>query len=438
MSETFNTNDTQLQKRQKDRLGLMKQPVVITIDEEDGKDGKDNKDNKDEDLQIVVEPRTGLFNSGNDCFINSAIQCFAVSPFIHEFLKRYREDDNKMVFIINKYELGKLKADEMQEYIEKLLLDNKNIIEEEKRILTQISKKSGDIFIYTCFKELIINLHSRNYKNISCNTLMSVAKEITDSSGFEHLFSGEQNDPHELMAFLLDKMHNAKSTKVEIKLPGNYESMDSYSKLYLKHFKSRYENDFSMFVKSFYYYILNCIECNNCNHQSQDASPNDIMCVALPSNWQSNNNIRLEECIHEMFKVEDIDYKCEKCGNTEHNRMDKKLLTRPKTLIIKIKRYAQMGRMLVKVNKMVHYPETINLKEYLCGVGIQDYHLYGVINHIGSLGGGHYYSYIKDYNKDNQFENRWYLCNDTNVREIPFDDVMKSNNAYILFYHSNN
>jgi len=276
------------------------------------------------------------------------------------------------------------------------------------------------------------------YKNISCGTLISVSKEITDSTGFEHLFSGEQNDPHELMAFLLDKIHNAKSTQVKIELPANYESMDPYFKLYLKHIKNRYQNDFSMFVKNFYYYILNCIECSNCNNQSLDVSPNDIMCVSLPSNWQSNDNIQLEECINEMFRVEGIDYKCEKCGNTEHNRMDKKILTKPKTLIIKIKRYAQIGRMLAKINKMVHYPETINLGQYFCGVGIQDYHLYGIINHIGSIGGGHYYSYVKDYNKDYQFENKWYLCNDTNVREIPFDNVMQSNNAYMLFYHSNN
>lgn len=415
------------------------------IDDEQKKDMKqcieisDSEDkDSEEDNQILTNLRTGLVNSGNDCFINSAIQCLAVSPFIHEFIKRYREEDNKMVLIINKYKLGKLKADEIQEYIKKLLDENKNIIGEEKRILKQIEKYSGDIFIYTCCKELVNNLHSRNYKNISCQTLISVAKEITVTSGFEHLFTGEQNDPHEFLAFLLDKMHNSKSSEVKIELPAHYDTLDPYYKLYLKHLKTRFQNDFSMFVKNFYYYILNCVECSACNNQTLDASPNDIMCVSLPYNWKSNNNIRLEECIQEMFSVEDIEYKCEKCGNTENNRIDKKLLTKPKTLIIKIKKYAQIGRMLAKVNKMVHYPETISLKDYFCGVEIQDYHLYGVINHIGNIGGGHYYSFIKDYNKDYQFENKWYLCNDTNVKEISLNEVMQSNNAYMLFYHSNN
>lgn len=386
----------------------------------------------------TIESRTGLINRGNDCFINSAMQCLAVSPFIHTFIKRYHIDDIKMISVINKYNLGKLKADQMQEYIEKLLEEHSNISGDEQRILKQVAKHSGDIFIYICFKELINNLHSRMYKNISCNTFISVAQELCETTGFEHLFSGEQNDPHEFMAFLLDKIHNAKSSNVVIDLPKNFDTLDPYFKLYLKHFRNRYQNDFSMFVKNFYYYILNCIECSNCNNQSFDVSPNDIMCVSLPGNWRNNTNIQLEECINEMFKVEGIDYKCEKCGNTSHNRMDKKILTKPKTLIIKIKRYAQIGRVLAKINKMVHYPENISLEKYFCGVGMENYHLYAVINHIGALGGGHYYSFVKDYNKNYEFENRWYVCNDSNVKEIPYDEAMSSNNAYMLFYHSNN
>jgi ubiquitin C-terminal hydrolase len=383
--------------------------------------------------------KTGLINNGNGCFYNAVMQCLAESKFIHQYLERYYIDDIKIINIINKYKLGKYKANEIEEYITKLLdSEHKHLIsDDEKRLLLHISKHSNDIFIYTCFKEIINKLHSKLYKTISCSTLISVAREISEGTGFEHLFNGEQNDPHEFMAYLLDKIHSAKSSKVVIELPANYELLDPYFKLYLMHFKNRYQNDFSMFVKNFYYYILNCIECSKCNHQSLDTSPNDIMCVSLPSNWQTNNHITLEDCIEEMFKVEGIDYKCEKCGNNENNRMDKKLLTKPKTLIIKIKRYAQMGQMLCKINKMIYYPESINLNKYFCGVNIEDYHLYAIINHIGSLGGGHYYSYVKDYSKE-KIEDKWYLCNDTQVQELKFENVMSSNNAYILFYQSNN
>ena len=408
--------------------GCKKNPIIIDVDYTSN---------------IVVQmdeikPRTGLFNSGNNCFINSAIQCLAVSPFIHKFIKRYQTDDIRMIKTINKYNLGKLKSNEMEEYINELLKQNPNINTDEQRVLKQVAKHSGDIFIYTCFKELINNLHSRNNKTITCSTFITVSEEISQGTGFEHLFSGEQNDPHEFMAYLLDKIHNAKSSKVSIDLPENYETLDPYFKLYLQHFRARYQNDFSMFVKTFYYYIINCIECNQCNKRSFEVSPNDIMCVALPNNWQSTNNITLNDCIDEMFKVEGIDYKCEHCGNKEHNRMDRKLITKPRTLIIKIKRYAQVGKNLLKINKMIHYPETLNLSKYFCGTDMQTYHLYAVINHMGVMGGGHYYSYVKDYNKDYQFANRWYECNDSNVREITETEFMSSKYAYMLFYHSNN
>lgn len=384
---------------------------------------------------------TGLINNGNECFSNSVLQVLSRTDFIHLFLKKYNTEDIKIISIINKYGLGKVKADEMSNTIKQLLDTNIDINNEDKNILNHIAKHACDIFIYTCFKAIINNLHSRKHKMSSCSTLISVGRAITESPGndtYAHLFNGEQNDPHEFMTFLLDTMHKAKANKAVIALPANYENMDPYFKLYFTHIKTVYQNDFSMFVKNFYYYILNCIECSKCNKQYLDICSNGIMCVPMPLNWESNNNIKLEECIHEMFKVEGIDYTCANCGNNQNNRIDRKLLTKPKTLIITIKRYGKIGKILAKINKMIHYPETMNLHKYFCGIKMEDYHLYAIINHVGQLGGGHYYSYVKDYNKEHQYENKWYVCNDANVQEIPFENVMSSNNAYMLFYHSNN
>lgn len=397
-----------------------------------------------------IKSRTGLINTGNTCFINAAMQCLSVSPFIHAFINKYIEHDYKMISIFNKYDLGRLRVKQMQDYICKLLEDKNNITIEERTILEHVAKHCGDIFIYASFKEIITNLQSKKNNTISCGTLIAVAREISESSGFEHLFSGEQNDPHEFIAYILDRIHNAKSSKVIIEIPTQFKNLaidkdkdddnvTSYYKLYFEHLKKRYENDYSLFVKNFYYYILNCINCNKCNENSCEISPNDIMCVSLPQNWQSNDHITLDECINEMFKIEQIDYKCEKCGNNENNHIDRKLLTKPRTVIIKIKRYTQINNNIVKINKMIHYPEILKLDNYCCIANLQDYKLYAIINHIGFMGSGHYYSYIKDYDtQNNTFNNQWFLCNDSNIRPIDTDDVMNSQNAYILFYHSNN
>jgi len=409
---------------------------IIEIEDKEEENQEDNEDKEDNEEEMEEDLKPGLFNSGNTCFINSTLQCLSVSPFINQFIKKYANEDSIMIKCINKYGLGKLKIPDIPEFIKKILTEHEkyNIQIDEFNILNKIAKNTGDIFIYICFKEIMQVLQQKQTTILNCKTFLLVAKEISQSSGFQHLFTGEQNDPHEFMAFLLDKIHNAKSCHVNIEIPPNID--DIYKVKYLEHFKARYQNDFSLFVKNLYYYILNIVECNSCKHQSIEVSPSDIICVPLPDSWLQTPIIKLEDCIHQLFNVEDISYKCEKCNNTNNNKLDKKILTKPKTLIIKLKRYTQYNGNLVKVNKMIQYPEILDISSYYCGSGLNKFKLYGVINHIGSLGGGHYYSYVRDFKENDEFGDIWYLCNDSNTRKMQHIEVMNSVNAYILFYHS--
>ena len=58
------------------------------------------------------------------------------------------------------------------------------------------------------------------------------------------------------------------------------------------------------------------------------------------------------------------------------------------------------------------------------------YELYGVVNHYGTLEGGHYVAYCK-----NDQKNRWFKYDDHEVTELSTADV-KSHAAYLLFYTS--
>jgi len=380
--------------------------------------------------------RCGLRNNGNDCFINSTLQCLAVSPFIRNFINRYSAEDTKLIEIINKFSLGKFKADDIQVECARLLKTKNDLGKDELKILTHLTKHTSDIFIYISFKEIIRNLNEKKAQIISNSMFLSVIRELSEDTGFEHLFNGEQNDPHEFIVYLLDRLHNSKSSSVSIDLPENIAHLDEYYKLYLTHFKARYENDYSYFVKNLYFYILNCIECSKCKNKTYDVCPNDILCVSIPQ-ISLVSDITLDDCLNEMFKVDAIGYKCEQCGNREDNRMEKKILSKPKTLIIKIKRYASstIGNRLVKVNKMIHYPEELDIQNHLCSDKINNYELYGIINHTGSLNGGHYFSYVKSINSKGEFTDQWVSCNDSSVRNISKEDAMTSNNAYMLYYN---
>ena len=57
--------------------------------------------------------RSGLRNNSNECFINSALQCLAISPVIRDFIANYAKEDEKLIEVICKFKLGKFKADEI-------------------------------------------------------------------------------------------------------------------------------------------------------------------------------------------------------------------------------------------------------------------------------------------------------------------------------------
>jgi hypothetical protein len=57
-----------------------------------------------------------------------------------------------------------------------------------------------------------------------------------------------------------------------------------------------------------------------------------------------------------------------------------------------------------------------------------NYDLYGVVNHQGALGGGHYTAYAKNFVDD-----QWYYYDDERVRVVEEQQVVSSS-AYLLFY----
>lgn len=56
------------------------------------------------------------------------------------------------------------------------------------------------------------------------------------------------------------------------------------------------------------------------------------------------------------------------------------------------------------------------------------YDLHGIVNHYGTLGFGHYVSFVK-----NHFEGKWYRYDDLSRDEVQEDHIHKES-AYLLFY----
>ena len=171
-----------------------------------------------------MHKRRGIVNRGNSCFLNSTLQCLAVSPFILEFIDNYSNNDNEIIRIINKYELGKFNSNEINVKCESILQEP-TTLKEDVEILEYISKNSSILYIYISFKEIIKNLNNGANDPVDNTLFVSINKEISAYYGFDYLFNGDQNDPHEFMVYLLDKLHDAKKTKTIINEPENIDTL---------------------------------------------------------------------------------------------------------------------------------------------------------------------------------------------------------------------
>ena len=110
--------------------------------------------------------RNGICNTGNQCFINATLQCLASSPFILEFISKYKIRDDNLIKTITKFNLGKFKAQDIKTECKKILLEQlETLNKEEFTILNQLVKHSYDIFIYISFKEIMKKI-IRNDSNI--------------------------------------------------------------------------------------------------------------------------------------------------------------------------------------------------------------------------------------------------------------------------------
>ncbi|CDY10052.1 BnaC08g43990D [Brassica napus] len=116
----------------------------------------------------------------------------------------------------------------------------------------------------------------------------------------------------------------------------------------------------------------------------------------------------------------------------------------PPVLTIHLKRFSQdlRGR-LSKLNGHVAFKEVIDLRHYMdprcSGEDPPVYRLAGLVEHSGTMRGGHYVAYVrggggkKVKESDSSSSSVWYNVSDAHVRQVSLDKVLHSE-AYILFY----
>lgn len=112
-------------------------------------------------------------------------------------------------------------------------------------------------------------------------------------------------------------------------------------------------------------------------------------------------------------------------------------------LIVCLKRFrVERGRYSFyhksKIRSLIDFPlDSLDLSPYVAGPQPKDeliYDCFGICNHSGSSGCGHYTSFVRTLPSGN-----WFLCNDAQVSELSSSispDRLVTPKAYVLFFQS--
>ena len=151
----------------------------------------------------------------------------------------------------------------------------------------------------------------------------------------------------------------------------------------------------------------------------------------------------LEECIDSYTSTETFakgnEYLCSLCKEKVLATRKTTFWTSPERMIIQLKRFECNRKTTHKNSTLVKFPiKGLKLDKNMSEHSEKNvtYDLYAVINHMGSLGGGHYVSYTK-----NPINGLWYHYDDSKCVQIPDEEVeneLVTKSAYILFYKKNN
>ena len=338
----------------------------------------DNELTKEQMLLNVTKKEIGIMNLGNSCFINACLQILIHCP----------------LFIYN--------------LIKKLNLINEN---------TPITSN----FLSIC--DIMANTKQRRIDISDFKNILGIKHVIYDSY--------MQNDSQEFCRILLEDISRELNEIKEITIYRMLSNSDRKSKKErdIDFHENFIQREKSIITDLFYAQVLNIFTCE-CRAEIYSFQKILDFPLLFPDN-KNNDILSINDLLQLYFKTEYIDFEsaCQRCQKKAKHKKELRISRAPEILILSLQRIDVINRK--KLDYLVNFPQMLDIYEFMdhdCGYDRDcKYELFGIINHMGGINSGHYYSYIKLENRD------WFEFNDSKVSKIDnLSDTSES--AYALFY----
>lgn len=259
----------------------------------------------------------------------------------------------------------------------------------------------------------------------------------------------EQQDSQEFYTFIINTIEEECGTKVShIPISNNDNNDNNVNNILLQLIAKSYIQksesiDYSPIKEMFIGYLISNIQCVHCNTVSPSFESFVTLPLSIPVNKNTGHDdvFRLEYCLQNFVSSEQLDIhnkiNCDMCGIKNQSSKIIQFWKAPTILVIQLKRFVvnNYGVQTSKITNSVLYPiENLNIIDYFHPDSPYktntQYNLIGINCHYGSIHGGHYVSVVK-----NNYNNEWYLFDDSNEVQLLDKNILQDKNAYLLFYH---
>ena len=274
---------------------------------------------------------------------------------------------------------------------------------------------------------------------IAPSAFFSMVQKVAERKG-SPLFSGfNQNDLSEFLLFFMDALHEYFKRPRIMNIQGKVENpTDQMAVQCYKMIQENYHNAYSDIMELFYGIQISNIHANTNPTTLLSSKPESFFLLDLPIISKQGQVSTIYTCLDNYVSPEYMEngWICEKTKETQSVYKSLSFWNFPKILVVSFQRFQtnyQASEILItKKMDPIDFPiEGLDLSKYVVGYFPKKYQydVYGIVNHIGDVHGGHYTGFVKK-------GTRWYHCNDDRIEIVPNEhlSVMVTSMAYMLFY----